>query len=115
MYKMHKGSIVEGSLHVICIEVIVGLTEADYLMGEGNVLTATVFYSRELANPITISFFPVTYDQYERVLGLTLTSDFPPRDVEANGKNFCFVACYFLASCMKIGHHIVFFFQRDGF
>ena len=83
--------LIEGSLHVICIEVIVELTEADYQMKEGfgDVLTARVSYSRELANPITLRFFPVTYDRYERVLGLILPSDFPSIDIRASGKNFC--------------------------
>ena len=69
-----------------------GLTEVDYQTREGtNVFTVRVFYSRELVNQITIRFFPVTYDHYESVLGLTLPDGFPSRDVEASGKKFKFV------------------------
>ena len=69
--------------------VLVELTEADYQQAEGqgnNVITARVLYNQEIANPITVTFFPVTYDRYLNVLGLDLPSSFPGRMVEADGE-----------------------------
>ena len=69
--------------------VLVELTEADYLQREGqgnNVITARVLYNREIANPITVTFFPVTYDRYENMLNLQLPTSFPGRMVEADGE-----------------------------
>ena len=69
--------------------VLVELTELDYQQREGqgnNMITARVLYNREIANPITVTFFPVTYDRYENDLNLQLPSSFPGRMVEADGE-----------------------------
>ena len=69
------------------------LTEADYQRREGsedNMITGRVLYNREIANPITVTFFPVTYNTYLNDLGLTLPPGFPTREIgaefEAKGK-----------------------------
>ena len=69
--------------------VLVELTEPDYQQREGqgnNLITARVLYNREIANPITVTFFHVTYDRYLNVLGLDLPTSFPEREVEADGE-----------------------------
>ena len=66
-------------------EVIVELTEPDYQQREGqgsNIIQARVSFNRDLVHPITISFFPVTYDRYLNVLGLELPPGFPNRSEE---------------------------------
>ena len=72
--------------------VIIELTERDYQMREGqgsNVIVAGVSYSRDIVNPITLRFIPVTYTQYS-ARGFTLPPDFPSREegaeFEAGGK-----------------------------
>ena len=69
----------------------VSLTEADYQRREGqggNVIVASVAYDRDLANDVTVTFFPVTYMEYAR-RGFTLPSGFPTRpdgsEFEARG------------------------------
>ena len=69
--------------------VLVEITEAGYQQAEGqgnNVITAQVLYNREIANPIMVTFFPVTYDRYLNVLDLDLPISFPERMVEADGE-----------------------------
>ena len=69
--------------------VLVELTEPDYQQREGqgnNVITARVLYNREIVNPITVTFFPITYDRYLNVLNLQLPTSFPGRAVEADGE-----------------------------
>ena len=66
----------------------VGLTQADYQKREsasGNILDARISYSSVLANPISITFTPVTYDQFLIDLGMLLPDNFPARDAEAGG------------------------------
>ena len=66
----------------------VGLTQADYQKREsanGNILDARISYSRALANPIRITFTPVTYSQFLIDLGMMLPGNFPSRDAEAGG------------------------------
>ena len=54
---------------------------------------ARISYSLEIANPITITVYPVTYDHYENVLGRSLPPSFLPREpgteYEACGKYTC--------------------------
>ena len=74
--------------HVVCVylfssEVRIEITEADYQQREGqggNIINARVSYNRDLINDIVINFYPVTYDRYLNVLGLTLPDDFPRRE-----------------------------------
>ena len=73
--------------------MLVELTEPDYQQREGqrgNVITARVLYNRDIANPITVTFFPVTYTRYEDDLGLVLPPGFPNREAgdefEAKGE-----------------------------
>ena len=69
--------------------VLVELTEADYQQREGqgnNLITARVLYNREIANPITVTFFPVTYNFFLNDLNRQLPSSFPGRAVEADGE-----------------------------
>ena len=66
----------------------VELTQADYQKREGadgNILNARISYSRALANPVRITFTPVTYDQFLIDLGMMLPDNFPPRNAEAGG------------------------------
>ena len=66
----------------------VELTEADYQKREGtdgNIIDARISYSRALANPVRITFTPVTYDQFLNDLGMMLPDNFPSRDKEAGG------------------------------
>ena len=37
---------------------------------ENDTIVSRISYNQNLANSITINFYPVTYDQYLRVLGL---------------------------------------------
>ena len=71
------------------------ITEGDYQQREGqgsNIINASVSYSRKLVNAITISFFPVTYDEYF-ARGFTLPDGFPSRqtgpEFEAQGEHYC--------------------------
>ena len=74
------------SASLLCVflsEVIVEVTEADYQQREGqgnNIIQARVSFSRDIVNPITVSFFPVTYDRYLNVLNLELPPGFPSRE-----------------------------------
>ena len=66
----------------------VGLTQADYQKREGangNILDARISYSSVLANPVPITFTPVTYSHFLIDLGMMLPDNFPPRDAEAGG------------------------------
>ena len=67
------------------------ITEADYQQREGqgnNIINARVSYNRDLVNAITISFIPVTYEEYF-ARGFTLPDGFPSRqtgpEFEAQG------------------------------
>ena len=75
---------------------MIDFTYADYQQREGqrsNVIYARISYSLEIANPITITVYPVTYDHYENVLGRSLPPSFLPREpgteYEACGKYTC--------------------------
>ena len=84
-------------------EVIVETRAADYQQREGqgnNSIIVGVSYSRDLANDITINFFPVTYDRYLNVLGLDLPPGFPPRPV---GSEFdAYKQLFFCGCCREI-------------
>ena len=80
----------------VCVtsEVVVEITETDYQQREGrgnNIITARVSSSRDLANDVTVNFFPLTFDRYLNVLGLDLPPDFPTRpegpEFDAQGKH----------------------------
>ena len=60
--------------------MIVEVAEADYNQTEGqggNVIVAHVLYNRDIVNPITVTFFPVTYTQYRMDVSPTLPPGFP--------------------------------------
>ena len=84
----------------------VELTEADYQKregGGGNILDARISYSRALANPVRITFTPLTYDQFFDI-GMTLPDNFPHRTFEAGGTfmhpNVC--RAYFSCNCFSL-------------
>ena len=58
--------------------------------GQGSdFIVARISYSRDIVNPITVRFFPVTYTEYS-AQGFTLPPDFPARnegaEFEVGGK-----------------------------
>ena len=72
----------------------VELTEANYQKREGidgNILDARISYSSVLANPVRITFTPVTYDQFLIDLGMLLPDNFPSRRAEAGGTLMLFI------------------------
>ena len=66
--------------------VLVQITEVDYVATEmfGKV-ALFIFQNKNLANNITIKLHPVTYDQYQNVLGLSVPDDLQAL-VETEGK-----------------------------
>ena len=72
--------------------MLVEITEIDSVRREGfGLIVSRISYSQELANNITINFYPVTYNHYLNVLGLHLPGDFPSEaegdfQSEAKGK-----------------------------
>ena len=93
---MHKHILIKYVIHSFRFTsnsvVIIELTEREYQVREGqgsNVIVARISYSRDIVNPITLRFFPVTYTEYS-ARSFTLSPDFPAREegpeFEAGGK-----------------------------
>ena len=84
----------------MCVVVIVEVTEADYQRREGSedFIQARISYDRDLVNPITIIFHPVTYDTYEAEVG-SLPIGFPSREFEASGEHF--MNYFHFANCIS--------------
>ena len=62
------------------------LTESMYQMREDlGSIVSRISYSQELANNITINFYPVTYNHYRNVLGLHLPDELSLIESHAQG------------------------------
>ena len=71
----------------------VGLTSSNYTGSEGSgFITAQVSFSRNLANPIVLTFHPVTYSVYQSTVG-PLPDGFviPAKGFEASGEQLFYL------------------------